>query len=151
MIHKTNKAFTLIELLIVIAILGALATIVIVNLNGAQSSARDAKRKSDLKQYETSIQAYSNRKNGLYPIHAATTQLKSMCTTDLNLTANLCPDDSDTTKHYSYISDGSGLNYVAWTELEKPDNSGNTQYFILCSDGNAGIANAAPSSSACPL
>jgi prepilin-type N-terminal cleavage/methylation domain-containing protein len=38
-----NKAFTLIELLVVIAIIGVLASIVLVNLSGAQEKARIAK------------------------------------------------------------------------------------------------------------
>ena len=45
-----NKAFTLIELLIVIAIIGILASTVVIQLGGATDSAQDAKNKLQVSQ-----------------------------------------------------------------------------------------------------
>lgn len=47
---KNKKGFTLIEILVVLAIVGALATLGIVALGGARNKARDAKRMNDLNQ-----------------------------------------------------------------------------------------------------
>ena len=58
--NKTAQAFTLIEMLVVISIIGILATLVAANLNSARSRARDAERKSDLKNIGTALRIYYN-------------------------------------------------------------------------------------------
>lgn len=55
---KAKKAFTLIEMLIVIVIIGILASALIPRLTGMQGRARDAARKADLNQLWTAITAY---------------------------------------------------------------------------------------------
>lgn len=52
------KGFTLIELLIVIVIIGILSTFVISNFIGIRERARDAQRKTDLRQIQTALQLY---------------------------------------------------------------------------------------------
>lgn len=47
---NSKKAFTLIEILIVIAIIGILATIISISLFGARDKARDSKRKTEVSQ-----------------------------------------------------------------------------------------------------
>ncbi len=52
--------FTLIELLTVITIIGILTTIVSVNVSSSRKQARDARRKSDIKAIQTSLELYYN-------------------------------------------------------------------------------------------
>ncbi len=63
---QINSGFTLIELLVVISIIGILATLVMANLNSARSRARDAGRKSDIRNVATALRLYYNDKGG-YP------------------------------------------------------------------------------------
>jgi prepilin-type N-terminal cleavage/methylation domain-containing protein len=58
---SVNKlGFTLIELMVVIMILGILATIGLVIFSSAQVRGRDAQRKSDLKQISSALEIYYN-------------------------------------------------------------------------------------------
>jgi len=57
-----QSAFTLIELLIVITILGVLMTLGYNTFQGSQQKARDAERKSDLKQIQKALELYQQDK-----------------------------------------------------------------------------------------
>ena len=60
------RAFTLVELLVVISILGVLATLVVGNYRSAKFRGNDAKRKSDLKQIVIALEAFMSD-YGIYP------------------------------------------------------------------------------------
>lgn len=64
--NKNKKSFTLVELLVVVAIIGLIATIVLVALNGPRQRARDAKRTTDLKALANALEMYYND-YGVYP------------------------------------------------------------------------------------
>jgi prepilin-type N-terminal cleavage/methylation domain-containing protein len=55
---QKSKGFTLIELLVVVAIIGVLATIVLSSLSNARAQARDARRISEMKNFETALEMY---------------------------------------------------------------------------------------------
>lgn len=63
-----NKGFTLVELLIVIAIIGTLAVVVLVAINPVQQLAktRDTGRKSTTQQLGHTLEAYAVNNNGNY-------------------------------------------------------------------------------------
>ena len=70
--NKRKQGFTLIELLVVIAIIGILASIVLVSLTGARGKARDAARKSDIRQISLAMEMYYDDYAG-YPQITVTT------------------------------------------------------------------------------
>ena len=64
--QKLQAGFTIIELLIVIAIIGILATLVLTNFQGAQAKGRDTVRKNDINSLYQKLEEYYNE-NGYYP------------------------------------------------------------------------------------
>lgn len=64
---KNSQGFTLIELLVVITIIGVLTTLVTTNFVGVRQRARDAQRKADVRQLQSSIELYRSDV-GSYPI-----------------------------------------------------------------------------------
>jgi prepilin-type N-terminal cleavage/methylation domain-containing protein len=67
--NKNQRGFTLIEMLVVIAIIGLLASVVLLALNSARSKSRDAKRAADVRQIMTALELYFND-CGSYPSSA---------------------------------------------------------------------------------
>jgi len=61
-----KAGFTLIELLVVIAIISLLSSVVLASLSGARESARDTRRKQDLKQIKTALNMWANDHSGNY-------------------------------------------------------------------------------------
>jgi prepilin-type N-terminal cleavage/methylation domain-containing protein len=65
-LKNKSKGFTIVELLIVIVVIGILATLVIVTFTGIQQKARDSKRKTDIGAVQASLESYYSS-NNTYP------------------------------------------------------------------------------------
>ena len=155
---KQQRGFTLIELLVVIAIIGILAGMVIVSLGGAREKARDAQRKSDLRQVKTALELF-NGDNQAYP---GTNGAFANCTVLTDMAAVFQPAggtpyirtipkdpkfdaaNPGNYPNYCYIS-ANGTNYVMWSKLE---NGNDGDKFVQAthapSDGSAPPAGYGP-------
>lgn len=128
-----NKGFTLIEILIVVAIIAILASSVLVGFGPAQRQGRDARRLTDLRQVQTALELYY-AKCGYYP---GNEQSGNACSTrngtpgtwaalGTALTGsaigiNQIPNDPTSGKNYTYGStNGSG--YALSADLEQTGN-----------------------------
>lgn len=137
---KFKKGFTLIELMVVVAIIGLLASIVVVSLQGARSGARDAKRQADLKGLQIAMElCYSDSTCGAaeqYLVYANYTAAKAGGIGTYIIVESM-PDDPSTGVSYNWVSTTS--TYCVYADLEDVD-----YYFI--SEGGAGER----SSAGCP-
>lgn len=66
-ISTRSGGFTLVELIIVIAIIGILASIVLLGLNESRAKSRDVARVSDVQQIELALALYREQ-SGSYPV-----------------------------------------------------------------------------------
>lgn len=69
---QKQQGFTLIEILVVIAIIGLLASTVLASMNSARAKARDARRTADAKQIWSALQLFLD-KFGCVPVTTGTT------------------------------------------------------------------------------
>lgn len=128
----SQKGFTIVELLIVIVIIGILAALVFVQFNNSQKKARDAERKSDLRQLAGKLAEY-NAEKGSYP--AAQTNVTNLCGSVLTgVPAATCVDPKAGVS-YTYTPKDAGCDgtnctgYTLGATLENEEN-GTTAYTV---------------------
>jgi prepilin-type N-terminal cleavage/methylation domain-containing protein len=132
---KATKAFTLIEILIVIAIIGILTVALLPRIQGAQASARNTARKADLNQIATALAAY-NGDFGKYP-----SKLEDLTS---NSYLNALPKDPASkticgSAGYAYKPEGDG--YILAAYMEKQAGNPNVNFIGDCpTESNGGQA-----------
>ncbi|MEK7202485.1 MAG: LamG-like jellyroll fold domain-containing protein [Patescibacteria group bacterium] len=116
---RPRAAFTLIELLMVIAIIGILASLIIVSLRGAGTKARDTKVKSNAANVDKALGQYEIDNGQLFPLAVTQTTvllgLASLVPNYLKTNAALTPATGQDT---GYISNYSRTSYAQAWELE---------------------------------
>ncbi|HOX21395.1 MAG TPA: type II secretion system protein [Candidatus Paceibacterota bacterium] len=127
---KKQKGFTLIEMLIVVAIIGILSSLILVGLSQFRSRGRDARRVSDLKQVQNALEIYYTR-NSSYPTAPAGSASQKWTALTASITGagiglNQVPQDplatDDNGISYYYQDCNLGQNYVVAATLEDTGN-----------------------------
>jgi len=139
---RKKDAFTLIELLIVVSIVGLLASTVLVGLGGFRTRGRDARRVSDLRQTQQALELYYTKYNK-YPAVSGADSWASLKTslTGANIGVTTISNDPlypDRTYKYGVSADQQS--YVLLATLEDTNNpslkddTDGTVYGLNCDD-----------------
>lgn len=67
---KKNKAFTLVELLVTISVIGVLATVLMINFVGSRERAKDSQKIQNLNSVKNALRIYYND-NQEYPVNSS--------------------------------------------------------------------------------
>lgn len=120
-----KKGFTLIEVLIVVAIIGILASIILLGLGAFRGKGRDSRRMTDLRQVQNALELYFV-KNGYYPNVSSWSEL----TTNLvNAGIGIITVSNDPTTGWNYgYCRAASESYVLAAYLEDVNNPALTQY-----------------------
>lgn len=137
---KRFKAFTLIELLIVITIIGILSVALIPRITGGPSKARDAQRKTDLLQVATALEQYASDNQGAYPTQLGNISCFNSTTPSIGIVDDvltymtIVPSDPTDESLRNYCPDGDivyyqTLNgYIMVTALENSNTKAENTY-----------------------
>ncbi len=118
-----RNGFSLIELLVVSAIIGVMACVGLVSFSSAQVKARDSKRRSDMQEIQQSFEQYYSD-NSTYAVAQATMAV--------SLPGGL-PVDPKTGAQYAYAN-MTVSSYCACAVLEKPTGNSNANCAFVTSN-----------------
>lgn len=140
-----RKGFTLVEILIVVAIIGLLTSVVLVGLGSFRTRGRDARRIADLRETQNALELYYT-KYQRYPAVSggdSWTSLKSSLTGASIGVSTVSNDPLSPDRTYRYGVSSDGQNYVIAATLEDSGNSAlkddpdGTVYGIDCGSSTA--------------
>jgi len=123
-----KKGFTLVELLVTIAIIATLSAILLPNFMGARQKAADAKKIQDMNMIKNALRTYYNDKQ-TYPAGSGITTIETTLAGLGYMTA--------TGVGYTYYqtNTGDGFELCAWLDSGQGDDDINSQY--RCGGGGA--------------
>ena len=145
--RKLKKAFTLVELMVVITVIAILMTIAIVSFTRIQKQARDTKRKADIRTLQTALQAYYTE-NQAYPISTDETVVSTDVPGPLEVLTRTYisgipsgPGGTGSLDYpgYTYVSSIHGYTYALCASLETATGSGSLWVVNTTNAGGYGV------------
>lgn len=122
-----KKGFTLIEILIVVAIIGLLSSVVLIGLGSFRARGRDARRIADLREVQNSLELYYAKYNAYPESGNSWSDLQNtIMAPSTGIGVPSIPDDplsvSSQAYHYSYGASSDRQRYVLGATLEESAN-----------------------------
>jgi general secretion pathway protein G len=167
-LKSSQAGFTLIEILIVMIIIAFLASLSAGSFQSSQKKARDARRKSDLHQITTALEAYYNDVKS-YPLSSGSNTVLGCNGGNECAWGEEFIDDKDTTymvklpadpsagRGYTYVYVSDGTAYQLYARLENTDDltvpkdsQGDPQVYGTLDCGNGGCNYGLSSSNTTP-
>lgn len=103
-----KKAFTLLEMLIVLGIIAVMLSVLTVSYSTAQKKSRDAKRKGDIKAIQSTLEQYYSACGYNYPTpDSGSIPDPIRCVSPSIMFLTVAPKDPKTNTDYTYTSSGS--------------------------------------------
>ena len=142
-----KRGFTLVEMIVVIAIIALLATVVIFNVQEGKKKARDAQRLSDLQQIQLALRMHRDV-HGNYPSYDAGDKIGDSVGFDVDVAEYLSSTIKDplNTGTFEYYYDSAytcgGISHVVLVALTM-EREGNKNWTTAC-NGTELIAGATP-------
>jgi len=142
---KSQNGFTLVEILIVVAIIGLLTSIVLVGLGSFRTRGRDARRVSDLRETQNGLELYYT-KYQRYPAVSGGDSWESLKSSLIGASIGVSTISNDPLypdKTYRYGVSSDGQSYVIAATLEDSGNSAlkddpdGTIYGVDCGNSTA--------------
>jgi len=146
---KKNRAFTLIETLVVVAIIGILASIIITSLLSARNKARDVKRKTEISQIGRFLVMscyFPDSGDGDYDIMPIAQELIAKNPQYSQYLRNVPKDPksgSDTQSGYRYIVSDNGTKCAIYANLENENEPVTLTITMPTAKGGTGVLRAA--------
>lgn len=126
--NVSKRGFTLIEMLIVVAIIGILSSLILVGLASFRSRGRDARRIADVKQVQNALEVYYTKNLKYPPVTggSATDRWDELTTTiaGSGIGISQLPNDPlSPSQEYDYKECNNQQGYVIAVTLEDSDNT----------------------------
>lgn len=145
---KKQKGFTIVELLIVIVVIGILATLVIITFSGIQQKSRNTARQTDVNAIQSAVEAFYAQ-HGFYPTLAdlntaqfRTDHMKGFDAEALKDPKGPTVDIAATTDadQYSYVASGTGCTNTTATTITagEPQDNGCTAFVVTATKEGGG-------------
>lgn len=116
--RRLSAGFTLLEVLVVVAIIGILISIGTAAFTSAQKKSRDSRRQGDLRSIQSAFEQYYADNTG-YPT-------SSSCSVSATYLPAGIPKDPKTAVAYTITCDASGSSYCSCALLEGTTTGGNS-------------------------